>query len=77
MIKLKTDYYILWKKLRSVANSTIKTGHYRNTGNLQSPIENYFYSWIKNNWEYYHYNDTVAKDIITLRESFLKNNPQI
>ena len=75
MTKLKSNYYNVWKGLRGVAYSTIKSGHYRYTGSLQHPMQNYFYGWLKKNWEHYHYNDTVPKDIISLREDFIKDNP--
>ena len=75
MTKLKSNYYNVWKSLRGVAYSTIKSGHYRYTGSLQHPMQNYFYGWLKKNWEHYHYNDTVPKDIISLREDFIKDNP--
>ena len=75
MTKLKSNYYNVWKGLRGVAHSTIKSGHYRYTGSLQHPMQNYFYGWLKKNWEHYHYNDTVPKDIISLREDFIKDNP--
>ena len=75
MTKLKSNYYNVWKGLRGVACSTIKSGYYRYTGSLQHPMQNYFYGWLKKNWEHYHYNDTVPKDIISLREDFIKDNP--
>jgi predicted kinase len=75
MTKLKSNYYNVWKGLRGAAYSTIKSGHYRYTGSLQHPMQNYFYGWLKKNWEHYHYNDTVPKDIISLREDFIKDNP--
>lgn len=73
MFKIKSDFYNTWKKLRGVANSVIKSGNYKYTGSLQTPMENYFYAWLKENWQTYHYNDTLPKDIISLREEFYKS----
>lgn len=70
MVKIKSDYYNMWKKLRGVAGAVIKSGNYKYTGALQNPTENYFFAWIKENWELYHYNDTLPRDIITLRKEF-------
>lgn len=73
MFKIKSDFYNTWKKLRGVANSVIKSGNYKYTGSLQTPMENYFYAWLKENWQIYHYNDTLPRDIISLREDFYKS----
>lgn len=73
MFKIKSDFYNTWKKLRGVANSVIKSGNYKYTGSLQTPMENYFYAWLKENWKTYHYNDTLPRDIISLREDFFKS----
>lgn len=71
MFKLKSDYYTIWKRLRSVAMSVIKFGNYKYTGSLQTPLENYFYKWIKDHWSEYHYSPDIKCDIITLRKRFL------
>lgn len=47
MLKLKTDYYKEWKLLRGVAQSVYKCGTYRKTGLLQTPLENYFYAFVR------------------------------
>jgi predicted kinase len=73
MFKTKSEFYNTWKGLRGVANSVIKTGNYRYTGSLQTPLQNYFYKWIKDNWRYYHDNPDIKSDIITLRNEFLKS----
>lgn len=73
MFKTKSAYYNLWKGLRGVAHSVIKTGNYRYTGSLQTPLANYFYKWIKENWRDYHEHPENKCDIITLRKEFLKS----
>lgn len=47
MVKIKLYYYKLWKKLRGVAQSVAKYGHYKYTGSLLTPMENEFYGWCK------------------------------
>lgn len=47
MTKLKLHYYNFWKHMRSVAHSVLKSGNYRYTGSLLTPIENKFYGWCK------------------------------
>lgn len=47
MIKLKLHYYKLWKHMRSVAHSVFRSGHYRYTGSLLTPMENQFYGFVK------------------------------
>jgi tRNA splicing ligase len=72
MLKLKTDYYDLWKKRRGMAATIIKCGHYNYTGSLQTPEDNYFYAWLMENWREYHDNPQIPQDIITLRKKFKK-----
>lgn len=47
MVKLKLHYYRLWKNLRHVAQSVLKTGNYKYTGSLLTPLENEFFGWCK------------------------------
>lgn len=47
MTKLKLHYYKLWKRLRGVAQSVLKYGHYKYTGSLLTPMENEFLGWCK------------------------------
>ena len=47
MTKLKLHYYKFWKRLRGVAQSVLKTGNYKYTGSLLTPIENEFFGWCK------------------------------
>ena len=68
MVKIKGAYYNLWKHMRSVAQETFKSGNYRKTSSLTTPLENHFFGFCK-----------ALKDveghpthIIPLRELFLK-----
>ncbi len=47
MTKLKLYYYKFWKRLRGVAQSTLKYGNYKYTGSLLTPLENEFFGWCK------------------------------
>lgn len=74
MTKCKTGYYNLWKKMRGVADTTLRCGHLNKTGMLTSSIENLFYGYCRElfNKDYNH--DTkeypYKTDIISLREKF-------
>ena len=48
MTKCKTEYYNLWKKLRGVADQTLRCGYITKTGMLTSSLENTFYGFLKN-----------------------------
>lgn len=47
MTKLKLFYYKFWKRLRGVAQATLKYGNYKYTGSLLTPLENEFFGWCK------------------------------
>ena len=76
MIKLKLYYYKFWKRLRSVAQSVIKTGHYKYMSSLLTPLENEFYGWCKNLYnslnteERKELADKSYTNIIHLRKTF-------
>lgn len=70
MVKVKTAYYTQWKKLRSVAQITLKHGHYQNTAALRTPLENYFYAWAKSQFGIL----PEATDIITLRDLYYQSH---
>lgn len=67
MLKMKTDYYTVWKFLRGVADAVKSRGTYLHTGNLRTPLMNYFYAFAR---KYYEASNPPA-DIITLRKLFL------
>ena len=74
MTKCKTAYYNEWKKLRGVADSTLRCGYITRTGMLTSALENKFYGFCRD--LYNNYYDRVEKkypfktDIISLRNKF-------
>lgn len=74
MFKLKTIHYFEWKKLRGVAQSTLKNGSYRRTGSLVNKLENEFYNYLRNLYKTYYNKETKSypfkTDIISLREGF-------
>lgn len=68
MVKLKSAYYNQWKKLRAVADSTMKCGYIRKTSMLTNSLENRFYGFCRSLYVSGYFGKT---DIITLREMFL------
>lgn len=72
MLKQKTAYYNEWKKLRGVANSTLKEGYLRQTTILTTPLENYFYAFVRSLYK----REGIKTDIISLRKMFLKEHPE-
>lgn len=76
MLKLKTPFYTQWKKLRNVAHSTLKEGYLRQTSVLATPMENYFYAFVKDIYERIRNGETIATDIISLRKMFFEAHPE-
>ena len=74
MVKMKTNYYNLWKHLRGVADSTLKRGYITKTGQLTTPLENKFYAFCKDLYNNYYDRDSKTypfeTDIISLRKGF-------
>ena len=74
MTKCKTGYYNLWKKLRGVADQTLRCGYITKTGMLTSSIENIFYGYCRELFNNDYNRDTkeypYKTDIISLREKF-------
>ena len=77
MTKCKTGYYNLWKKLRGVADQTLRCGHINKTGMLTSSIENLFYGYCRELYNNDYNRDTkeypYKTDIISLREKFYQS----
>lgn len=75
MTKCKTGFYNFWKKMRGVADQTLRCGYITKTGGLLTAEENYFYGFCKELYvkdkngetKSYPYNT----DIISLREKYL------
>ena len=74
MTKCKTGYYNLWKKMRGVAQTTLRCGYINKTGMLTSYIENMFYGFCKEVYNNYYDKDRkeypFKVDIISLRDLF-------
>ena len=72
MVKIKLAYYRFWKHMRTVAQETLRSGNYRRTGELTTPMANRFFGFCKE----------LAKQpehpthIIELREMFLNASQQ-
>lgn len=75
MTKCKTAYYNEWKKLRGVADQTLRCGYITKTGMLINSLENMFYGFCKNIFNTERNPETktysIKTDIISLREKFL------
>lgn len=76
MTKIKVHYYNMWKHLRSVAHSVFKSGNYKYTGSLLTPLENEFFGWCKSKYKEMFETDREKlreqcyTDICTLRNMF-------
>ena len=77
MTKLKTNYYSMWKHMRSVADNVRRYGYYMSTASLATKDENLFYGFLRDKYEtdekfrdYKHY----SYDIISLRNEFYHKN---
>ena len=77
MTKLKTGYYNFWKHMRSVADSTLRSGSYRRMGSLLTVQGNQFAAFCKECFNKDRIKETKSypykTDIISLREKFLFN----
>lgn len=71
MLKQKTHFYNQWKKLRGVAHSTLREGYLRHTQILATPLENYFYAFVKTLYK----REGIKTDIISLRNMFYDEYP--
>lgn len=80
MVKIKTGYYNLWKKLRGVCDQTLRCGYITRTGMLTSALENYFYGFLKKCFTEDRDIETKTykykTDIISMREKFLNSISQ-
>lgn len=72
MLKQKTNFYTEWKKLRGVAHSTLREGYLRQPSILATPMENYFYVFVKSLYK----REDIKTDIISLRDMFFEQYPQ-
>ena len=68
MTKLKFPYYNFWKYMRRIKEQVLHRSSVK-LSSLYNATSNYFYSWLKKQSE-----DTLKKDIITLRKMFFAEN---
>jgi len=72
MTKMKLNFYTFWKSLRFVASLVARQGYMRDTGQLRTPIMNYFYAYLTRGKEE---TGTLPSDnIIALRKAFLESD---
>lgn len=69
MVKLKLAYYNFWKFMRGVSQEAIRSGNYRRTSALTTPLANEYFAWVR---QLHHAEDRelIPRDIITLRRWF-------
>lgn len=67
MVKIKLAYYRFWKHMRTVAQETLRSGNYRRTGELITPMANRFFGFCKDLSKLPEH----PTHIIELREMFL------
>lgn len=75
MVKVKTEYYNEWKKLRTVSTMVLKCGYLRKTGMLVNELENLFYGFLRKTYNNYYNKEEKTypfkTDIISLRDKYL------
>lgn len=72
MVKIKLAYYRFWKHMRTVAQETLRSGNYRRTGELITPMANRFFGFCKDLSKLPEH----PTHIIELREMFLNASQQ-
>ena len=74
MVKIKGYFYNYWKKLRSVAHSTLNYGHFKYTQDLITSDANNFYAFCQKLYNEHtkEEREQMPKDIIYLRNLFYK-----
>lgn len=81
MTKCKTAYYNQWKKLRGVADSTLRCGYILRTGSLTNELENHFYGFCRKLYEKDYNKETedypFKTDIISLRDKYFEERGDI
>ena len=78
MTKVKSGFYNEWKKLRGVADHTLRCGYVTKTGMLTNAEENLFYGFCKklynNDYDKDNKSYPYKTDIISLRNKFFIQN---
>jgi len=70
MFKLKTDFYVYWKKLRPIIAEVWHKGYIEGTGRLTDETQNKFYGFLRELWAETEDKASLPKDIVTLRRMF-------
>ena len=70
MFKLKTEYYVYWKKLRPIIAEVWHKGYIEGTGRLTDETQNKFYGFLRELWAETEDKASLPKDIVTLRRMF-------
>ena len=73
MTKIKLNYYKFWKRMRSVADNTLRQGYVTKTSQLYNDVSNDFYGFCQklyNSVESKEERKSLPRDIITLRRMF-------
>lgn len=70
MFKIKTDFYVYWKKLRPIIAEVWHKGYIEGTGRLTDETQNKFYGFLRDLWAETEDKANLPKDIVTLRRMF-------
>lgn len=73
MFKLKTYYYIYWKKLRPIVYQVWHKGYIEGTGQLFDKTQNLFYGFLQTLYRSTEDKESLPRDIVTLRRMFYEN----
>ena len=74
MFKVKTEYYNFWKRMRSIASTTLRRGYIEGTGQLINELDNKFYGFLRKMYDETEDKESLlGLDIITLRDKFYEN----
>ena len=76
MTKIKLDYYSKWKKLRQIADTTLRHGAIKAKWQLEDEESKEFYQWLKDKVYPLRQSDgtyAFATDIIALRNRFFED----
>lgn len=70
MFKLKTDYYVYWKRIRPIIAEVWHKGYIEGTSRLVDETQNRFYGFLRKLWAETEDKETLPKDIVTLRRMY-------
>ena len=77
MVKLKTEYYFMWKSLRPIIARVAKRADV-DTRRINGELQNYFYSWLLNqDLTMFSLNGKNEYSVLKLRDKFFKDVPNM